>query len=210
MAFPVVRRPRPNSGAPASVEGLPFVLLRDALVTRDPELVAAAIEHYQSQEQERDIYGGPVGPYALPQKMQFQQWKTPPMSGGANRPRHADPYAPAAGLMQLRADQIAMERDLIRANNPEVYPIEHAGFDRSGSDTYEPVDTRELLVRDAPAEGRPIYPYPYPTADEEIFGADEVEAPGPYTQGIQHSLAEVRALQGQLLGWIAGDVRGRR
>lgn len=210
MSFPVVRRPRPSYGAPPSVEGLPFVLLRDALVTRDPELVAAAIETFEAQEQERDLSEGPVSPYALPQKMQFQQWKTPPMTGGANRPLHADPYAPAAALMQIRADQIAMERDLIRANNPEVYSIEHAAFDRRGSDQYEPVDTRELLVRDAPAEGRPIYPYPYPTPDEQVFDEGEVEALGPYTQGIQMSLAEVRATQGRMLNWLVSDVRGRR
>lgn len=208
MPFPVTRRPRPSYGAPPSVENLPFTLFRDALVTRDPELVAAAMQAFEEQEADREIYEADPGPYPLPQAMAYQQWKTPVMTGGANRPQHGDPFAPTAALMQVRADLIAMERDLIRANNPDIYPIEHAAFDRRGSDAYAPVDTRPVLVRDAPAEGHPIYPYPGPDVAYDATG--ELETEGPYTQGVQLRLANVRAEQSRLLGWLMGDVRGRR
>lgn len=206
MTFPVMRRPRPSYGAPPSVEHLPFTLMRDALITRDPDVVAAATEVFLEQEAERNLYEGPSTPYALPQKMQFQQWKTPPRTGGANRPEHADPYEPTAGFMRLRAQMLGLERDLIQANNPQVYPIEHAAFDRRGSDRYEPVDTRPLLLRDAPAWGRPIYPYPWPGPAEELgFEVDEVE----HMQGLQRRADEIRAMQDVFRDMLLDDVRGR-
>jgi hypothetical protein len=208
MSFPVVRRPRPSYGAPPSVEDLPFVLSRDALVTRDPDLIRAGIEAFQGQEQARGIYGETLGPYALPQKMQFQQWKTPPMTGYANRPRHADPYAPAAALMEVRAIQLERERDLIQANGfRHSYPIEHAGFDRRMSDRYAPVDTREVLFRDAPADGHPIPPYPGESTTEVLLNEDEEL--GPYTQGIQLRMAEIRAQQARLFGLIFSNIEER-
>lgn len=208
MSFPVVRRPRPSYGAPPSVEDLPFVLSRDALVTRDPALIQAGLDAYLSQEQERDSYGSAIGPYALPQKMQFQQWKTPPMTGYANRPRHADPYAPAAAFMEVRRIQLERERDLIRANNFEdPYPIEHAAYDRRMSDLYAPVDTREVLFRDAPAEGHPIPPYPGENTTTVLLGEDEEL--GPYTQGIQLRMAEIRAQQERLFGLILTNIEER-
>lgn len=208
MSFPVVRRPR-GYGAPPEVEHLPFVLLRDALVTRDPELVAAGVEAFEAQEAERELYGGPQGAYALPQKMQFQQWKTPPTTGFANRPDHADPYATARALMLVRAEQAQREADLVQANNPRTYPIEHAAFDRRHPSGYAPVDTREVLFRDAPADGRPIDPLAYYTSPaEQLLGEDEEL--GPYSQGIQRSLEEVRATQGRLVNLLLSNVRGRR
>jgi hypothetical protein len=208
MSFPVVRRPRPAYPAPPEIEHLPFELFRNALVTRDPEVIEAALESFEEQEAARETYEGPSTPYALPQKMQFQQWKTPPMTGFASRPDHGDPYAPAASLMLVRADQIERERDLIRANNPEMYPIERASFDRRMSNAYAPVDTRPLAMRDVPADGRPIYPYPWESVTHQVL--DEDEELGPYTQGIQYSLQEVRATQDRFRNLLISNVRGRR
>jgi hypothetical protein len=190
------------------VEDLPFVLSRDALATRDPELIQAGLDAYLNQEQERDEYGAAIGPYALPQKMQFQQWKTPPMTGYANRPRHADPYAPAAALMEVRRIQLEREVELIQANNfQDPYPIERAGFDRRMSDRYAPVDTREVLFRDGPPEGHPIPPYPGENVTTVLLNEDEEL--GPYTQGIQLRMAEIREQQGRLFNLILTNIEER-
>lgn len=209
MSFPVVRRPRPAYGAPPEVEHLPFVLLRDALVTRDPELVAAGLEAFENQESERDLYEGPQGAYALPQKMQFQQWKTPPTTGFANRPAHADPYATARALMEVRAEEIQRDVELIQANNPTTYPIERAAFDRRMSSAVQPMDTREVLFRDAPADGRPIYPLAYYESITERVLGEEEELPD-YRQGFERNLQNFRSIQYSVVDLLLANVRGRR
>ena len=110
--------------------------------------------------------------------------------------------------MLVREEQIAREIELVQANNPQMYPIERAGWDRRMSSSYAPVDTRELLFRDAPADGRPIYPLAYyNSVTEEVIGEEE-ELPC-YSQGIPHALQNFRSIQYSAVDLLLANVRGR-
>lgn len=74
--LPPYKRSKPNPFvAPRAIRRLPLNSMRDALVTRDPSRAAKAMEEYYR------YMSGAEMPALLPQRMAFQQHKTPQYGG---------------------------------------------------------------------------------------------------------------------------------
>ena len=109
---------------PENLRRLPFDLRRDALVTRNPKQVAAAMEAYREH-----LQGGRPLAKLLPQRMAFQQWKTSP-----NQERR-DWSSSAESFMAVQSRYRAgVPRRLTERIPPaeHVYPVRTAAQARGG------------------------------------------------------------------------------
>lgn len=189
-AFPapqVLLRPRVGRLSPT--------LLSTALVTRDPERVTEALEDYVDER--------PGVDFMLPQRVQWQQWKSDMTSPGANRPLHREPLMSVPGVLEA---VMSGRMPVLPASYPGQYPMNQAALDLVGDDEMAGFDEAPVLFRDAPAQGRPI---PTPLVGEDI---DEEFSDIPLHADGRGEVQAVRAIgltQRRVLTWLRTNVRER-
>ena len=194
---------RPKGAAfvpPVEVSRLPLNLRRTSLVTRQPDLAAQGAADYYER-----LDGARPSPTLLPQRAQFQQWKSNMLTDGANRPKHA-PWDRSATLIGRAFEASGVPQSTVhRVKPPPVtYEAARAALDYGGSfpEPPEDLDPPEIVTRDAPAYGRPLLPPPdaFVTTMEAVGERGEVRRNG----ACRRALFEAAAVQDRVRNMIRG------
>lgn len=177
-------------------------MLRTSLVTRAPEEMAEAFEAYEDAPQ-------PVVA-VLPQRMQWQHWKsdTVDVYGSANRPRHSSPVSRTVGLLEAI---LSGRAGAILGHPPSfTLPMQQAADERMGDFERAPWDEAPMLMRDAPAYGRPVT-LPGLEDDADLVELDRIpmRPTDPGRGGVDRAMAEVRLNQERLRSYLFTEVRRR-
>lgn len=159
MNLPPYRRPKGLPFTPPpQISRLPMSLLRSALVTRQPAETQAGIMEYRARmAEEREP------PTLMPQRSLFQQWKSNLQTDGRNRPEHARFDRSAESIVGAMRASGVPNSTVHRVQPPPVTFEMADAARRYGGEFPEPprdLDPPEIVTRDAPAHGRPLFPPP--------------------------------------------------
>lgn len=196
--------PEPSIHRSQRVGRIPFTLMRNSLVTRDPEQMEHALEAYEDEV--------PPVSAVFPQRVQWQQWKSDTydvMYSGANRARYAQPQrsvAPVlAALAPIRPSSLTQDPSFVRRLHQQAAML-------STQDDGEwfpsaPADYSPMLMRDQPAYGRPVS-LPGLTEDDDYEPMTHLP-PHVEGQGIQRALQVHRTNQGTVISYMLMAVEDR-
>lgn len=159
MNLPPYRRPKGLPFTPPpQISRLPMSLLRSALVTRRPaEVQEGIVEYRERMDEEREP------PMLMPQRAMFQQWKSDLQTDGRNRPAHKDWSRSVESITGAMRASGVPNSTVHRVQPPPVTFEMADAARRYGGEFSEPpqdLEPPQIVTRDVPAHGRPLFPPP--------------------------------------------------